>query len=93
MQKRREWLDDLPPPSPVRCTSCNLPVVRTWSDPPVLLHQAACSRTGEGGRVIDLLFSDVESPCAASDTPVLPHTVAMEAIPRITLRPPVGPAR
>ena len=91
MQERRDWLDDLPPPSTVRCTLCSLPVVRTWSDPPVLLHQTACSYPDQGRGVIDLLFSEVESACAAGDTPVLPDTVAIDVVPRITLQPPAGP--
>jgi hypothetical protein len=88
MQERRDWLDDLPPRSTVRCASCSLPVVRTWSDPPVLLHQAACSHPDRGRGVIDLLFSEVESACAAGDAPVLPDTVDIDSVPYVTLQPP-----
>jgi hypothetical protein len=86
MHQRRDWLDDLAPRSTVCCASCSLPVVRTWSDPPVLLHQAAYRYTTAG--VIDLLFSDAEPACTAAGTPLLADTVPIDAVPHITLQPP-----
>ena len=50
----------LAPRSPVRCSLCNLPVVRSVTDPPVLVHQALAGHRGGGGAVD---FFMAEGPC------------------------------
>ena len=39
------------PRSPVRCSLCNLPVVRSAGSPPVLRHQTLAGHRGPGGAV------------------------------------------
>ena len=41
----------LAPRSPVRCSLCNLPVVRSLTNPPVLVHQTLAGHRGGGGAV------------------------------------------
>lgn len=50
----------LAPRSPVRCSLCNLPVLRSVTDPPVLVHQTLAGHRGFGGAVD---FFMAEGPC------------------------------
>jgi hypothetical protein len=50
----------LAPRSPVRCSLCNLPVVRSLTNPPVLIHQTLARRRG-GGDAVD--FFPADGPC------------------------------
>jgi hypothetical protein len=50
----------LAPRSPVRCSLCNLPVVRTLTDPSVLLHQTLAGHRGSGSAVD---FFPAGGPC------------------------------
>ena len=51
----------LAPRSPVRCSLCNLPVVRSVTDPPVLLHQTLAGHRGTGGAV-DFFMAEGRCP-------------------------------
>jgi hypothetical protein len=50
----------LAPRSPVRCSLCNLPVVHSLTNPPVLVHQTLAGHRGSGG-AID--FFPADGPC------------------------------
>jgi hypothetical protein len=51
----------LAPRSPVRCSLCNLPVVRSVTDPPVLLHQTLAGHRGGDGAV-DFFMAEGRCP-------------------------------
>jgi len=64
----------LAPRSPVRCSLCNLPVVRSVTDPPVLLHQTLAGRRGGDGAVD---FFMAEGPCPQEGVAIPGDMVAL----------------
>jgi hypothetical protein len=68
----------------VRCDLCHLPVARSGTNPPVLVHQAvAVHGHGEGGAV-DVFFAD--GRCPQEGMPIPGEALAL-------IPPAVGPAR
>jgi hypothetical protein len=66
----------------VRCGLCRLPVARTATTPPVLVHQSVAIH-GEGGAV-DVFFAD--GRCPQEGMPIPGEALAL-------IPPAVGPAR
>jgi hypothetical protein len=64
----------LAPRSPVRCSLCNLPVVRSVTDPPVLLHQTLAGHRGGDGAVD---FFMAEGPCPQEGVAIPADRVAL----------------
>jgi hypothetical protein len=60
--------------SPVRCSLCHLPVVRSLTDPPVLLHQTLNGHHGRGGAV-DFFLAD--GPCPQEGMAIPPDAVTL----------------
>jgi len=68
---------DLEPRSPVCCGLCHLPVVRSWSDPPLLVHQFISGHGSPAGGAVDVFLSD--GPCPQEGVPIPPE--ALDRIP------------
>jgi hypothetical protein len=58
----------LPSKSPVRCGLCGLPVVRSLTAPPVLMHQVVAAHGGVEGGAVDFFLMD--GPCPLEGAPI-----------------------
>jgi hypothetical protein len=67
-QQATDFVTDLAPRSPLRCGVCGLPVVRSWEDPPRLLHQVLSGHGSPGTGAVDVYLG--EAPCPQEGVPI-----------------------